>query len=90
MNKAGSGPGGAGTGPTAASATAAAQKQKALLQRVDNDVNNIVDNFTSLVNCARVFLLFIIFCDHCDNVYLIPSSRSQLFVFEAPIDFYCL
>ncbi|KAJ0982540.1 hypothetical protein J5N97_010795 [Dioscorea zingiberensis] len=53
MSKTG-GPGGAGGGPTAAAAAAAAQKQKALLQRVDGDIANIVDNFNLLVNVARV------------------------------------
>ncbi|KAF9606253.1 hypothetical protein IFM89_024074 [Coptis chinensis] len=63
MNKGGggvghSGGGGGGvqgnTGPTSAAYAAAAQKQKNLLQRVDNDINNIVDNFSYLVNVARV------------------------------------
>ncbi|PKA64712.1 Mediator of RNA polymerase II transcription subunit 22a [Apostasia shenzhenica] len=47
-------PPGAGSGPTAAAAAVAAQKQKTLLQRVDNDISNIVDNFSLLVNVARV------------------------------------
>ncbi|KAF7835843.1 mediator of RNA polymerase II transcription subunit 22a-like [Senna tora] len=46
--------GGAGSGPTAAAAVAAAQKQKTLLQRVENDIGIIVDHFTHLVNAARV------------------------------------
>ncbi|TQD82890.1 hypothetical protein C1H46_031554 [Malus baccata] len=46
----GGGLGGAGSGPTAAAAVAAAQKQKALLHRVENDITNIVDNFSQLVN----------------------------------------
>ncbi|GAB2229990.1 hypothetical protein Droror1_Dr00014246 [Drosera rotundifolia] len=56
MNKGGLGgtAGGAGSGPTAAAATAAAQKQKSLLQRVETDVSSLVDNFTFLVNVARV------------------------------------
>ncbi|KAL7219170.1 hypothetical protein ACSBR2_012277 [Camellia fascicularis] len=58
MNKGGVGGGsgsGDGGGPTsAAAAAAAAQKQKTLLQRVDNDIGNIVDNFSYLVNVARV------------------------------------
>ncbi|KAG4157512.1 hypothetical protein ERO13_D02G066500v2 [Gossypium hirsutum] len=45
---------GAGTGPTAAAAAAAAQKQKTMMQRVETDIANIVDNFTQLVNVARV------------------------------------
>ncbi|XP_019173840.1 PREDICTED: mediator of RNA polymerase II transcription subunit 22a-like [Ipomoea nil] len=53
MNKGGLGGGGAG-GPTAAAAAAAAQKQKTLLQRVDNDIGSIVDNFSFIVNVARV------------------------------------
>ncbi|KAI3446768.1 hypothetical protein Pfo_003433 [Paulownia fortunei] len=57
MNKGGVGLGGGaggGGGPTAAAAAAAAQKQKALLQRVDTDIGNLVDNFGFLVNVARV------------------------------------
>ncbi|XP_074571534.1 mediator of RNA polymerase II transcription subunit 22a-like [Curcuma longa] len=54
MNKAAVGGGGGGGGPTAAAAVAAAQKQKTLLQRVDTDVSNLVDNFSHLVNLARV------------------------------------
>lgn len=54
MNKGGAGGGG---GPTAAAALAAAQKQKTLQQRVDNDIGNIVDNFSFIVNVARVLLL---------------------------------
>lgn len=53
MNKGGAG-GGGGGGPTAAAALAAAQKQKTLQQRVDNDIGNIVDNFSFIVNVARV------------------------------------
>ncbi|MQM12468.1 hypothetical protein Taro_045396, partial [Colocasia esculenta] len=45
---------GAGSGPTAAAIAAAAQKQKSLLQRVDNDVAQIVDNFSTLLSIARV------------------------------------
>lgn len=52
--------GGAGSGPTAAAAAAAAQKQKTLLQKVESDIANIVDNFSHLVNVARV--CFIAFC----------------------------
>ncbi|PIA28718.1 hypothetical protein AQUCO_06700023v1 [Aquilegia coerulea] len=56
MNKGGGvGGGGGGSAPTTAAAyAAAAQKQKNLLQRVDNDITNIVDNFSFLVNVARV------------------------------------
>ncbi|OVA11082.1 Mediator complex [Macleaya cordata] len=54
MNKGGVGLSGGGSGPTAAAAAAAAQKQKTLLQRVDTDITNIVDNFSLLVNVARV------------------------------------
>uniref|UniRef100_A0A5B6YPM8 Putative mediator of RNA polymerase II transcription subunit 22b n=1 Tax=Davidia involucrata TaxID=16924 RepID=A0A5B6YPM8_DAVIN len=57
MNKGGGGGVGqvsGGGGPTAAAAAAAAQKQKSLLQRVDTDIGNIVDNFSLLVNVARV------------------------------------
>lgn len=52
MSKAGASS--AGSGPTAAAAASAAQKQKALLQKVDSDVTNIVDNFSYLINVARV------------------------------------
>ncbi|WOL03530.1 mediator of RNA polymerase II transcription subunit 22a [Canna indica] len=52
MNKAAMG--GGGGGPTAAAAAAASQKQKTLLQKVDTDISNIVDNFSHLVNLARV------------------------------------
>lgn len=52
MNKGGIGLGSGG--PTAAAAAAAAQKQKALSQRVDADIGNIVENFSYLVNVARV------------------------------------
>ncbi|KAK3205495.1 hypothetical protein Dsin_019541 [Dipteronia sinensis] len=45
---------GSGTGPTAVAAAAAAQKQKILMQRVETDIGNIVDNFSQLVNVARV------------------------------------
>ncbi|ESR55189.1 Mediator of RNA polymerase II transcription subunit 22b [Citrus sinensis] len=45
---------GAGSGPTAAAAAAAAQKQKTLMQRVETDIASIVDNFSQLVNVARV------------------------------------
>ncbi|XP_078174365.1 mediator of RNA polymerase II transcription subunit 22a-like [Carex rostrata] len=57
MNKAGGpsgGGGGAGSGPTASSAAAAAQKQRSLLQRLDNDISNIVDSFSLLVSVSRV------------------------------------
>jgi mediator of RNA polymerase II transcription subunit 22 len=50
MSKAGGGAGSA-PGPTAA---AAAQKQKSLLQKADADVTTLVDNFSSLINIARV------------------------------------
>lgn len=56
MNKGGVGGSGGGGGPTAAAAAAAAQKQKSLLQRVDADIGNIVDNFSFLVNVARVHI----------------------------------
>ncbi|KAM7508321.1 hypothetical protein LguiA_018774 [Lonicera macranthoides] len=55
MNKGGVGLGsGGGGGPTAAAAAQAAQKQKSLQQRVDSDIGNIVDNFSFVVNVARV------------------------------------
>ncbi|XP_059663576.1 mediator of RNA polymerase II transcription subunit 22b-like [Cornus florida] len=56
MNKGGgvgTGSGGGG-GPTFATAAAAIQKQKTLLQRLDTDIGHIVDNFSFLVNVARV------------------------------------
>ncbi|ERM93898.1 hypothetical protein AMTRI_Chr12g238480 [Amborella trichopoda] len=46
--------GGSAAGPTATAAAIAAQKQKTLLQRVDTDINNMVDNFNFLVDVARV------------------------------------
>lgn len=65
MNKAGGiamgGGGGVGSGPTTAAAAAAAQKQKALMQRVETDIAHIVDNFTHLVNVARVNFLVLSF-----------------------------
>lgn len=65
MNKGGAaglgGGAGAGSGPTAAAASAAAQKQKTLLQRVEGDIANIVDNFSHLVNVARVFYSFLLY-----------------------------
>ena len=57
---------GAGTGPTAAAAASAAQKQKTMMQRVEIDIANVVDNFTQIVNVARVNLSF--------SLNLIPSS----------------
>lgn len=59
MNKGGGSGGGmagsgGGSGPTAAAAAAALQKQKALLQRVEADITSVVDNFTQIVNVARV------------------------------------
>ncbi|KAK1660721.1 hypothetical protein QYE76_048880 [Lolium multiflorum] len=57
MSKLGGGIGGAGgtaAGPTAAAAAAAAQKQRALLQKADADVASLVDNFSALINIARV------------------------------------
>ncbi|XP_057971252.1 mediator of RNA polymerase II transcription subunit 22a-like [Malania oleifera] len=57
MNKgAGGGGGGSGggSGPTATAAASAAAKQKTLLQRAETDISNIVDNFSVLVNVARV------------------------------------
>ncbi|XP_073050454.1 mediator of RNA polymerase II transcription subunit 22a-like isoform X1 [Primulina eburnea] len=55
MNK-GVGIGGAagGGGLTSAASAAAAQKQRVLLQRVDADVEHLVDNFEYLVNVTRV------------------------------------
>lgn len=60
--------GGAGSGPTAAAAAAAAQKQKTLLQRVEGDIASIVDNFSHLVNVARVCLIS--FCNFTVWTYL--------------------
>ncbi|CAM8888329.1 unnamed protein product [Rhodiola kirilowii] len=50
----GSAASGAASGPTASAAASAAQKQKALLQRVETDIGNIVDNFSYLVAAAPV------------------------------------
>lgn len=62
MNKGGvvgtGGAGGGGSGPTAAATAAAVQKQKSLMQRVETDIANIVNNFTDLVNVARVSYSF--------------------------------
>lgn len=57
MNKGGGTGLGSVSGPTAAAAAAAAQKQKVLLQRVDTDIGNIIDNFSQLVNVARVRMM---------------------------------
>lgn len=65
MNKGGVGGGSGGGGPTASAAAAAAQKQKTLLQRVDNDIGSIVDNFSFLVNVARVLTLSVYSCIPC-------------------------
>ncbi len=54
MSKPGGGPGSTTAGPTAAAAAAAAQKQRALLQKADTDVASLVDNFSALINIARV------------------------------------
>ncbi|KAE8773387.1 mediator of RNA polymerase II transcription subunit 22a-like [Hordeum vulgare] len=54
MSKPGGSAGGAMAGPTAAAAAAAAQKQRALLQKADADVGSLVDNFSALINIARV------------------------------------
>ncbi|XP_075506533.1 mediator of RNA polymerase II transcription subunit 22a-like isoform X1 [Primulina tabacum] len=43
-----------GGGLTSAASAAAAQKQRVLLQRVDADVEHLVDNFEYLVNVTRV------------------------------------
>ena len=60
MNKGGAGGGPSGAaGPTGAAAAAAAQKQKSLQQRVDNDIGSIVDNFSIVVNVARVCMFFV-------------------------------
>lgn len=76
MNKGGVGLGsGGGGGPTAAAAAQAAQKQKSLQLRVDSDIGDIVDNFSFVVNVARVFSLALsstAFCVLC-----------QLFLFRA-------
>ncbi|XP_023155831.1 mediator of RNA polymerase II transcription subunit 22a-like [Zea mays] len=53
MSKAGDGPCSAPV-PTATVAAAAVQKQKSLLQKADADVSSLVDNFSSLINIARV------------------------------------
>ncbi|XP_020089338.1 mediator of RNA polymerase II transcription subunit 22a-like isoform X2 [Ananas comosus] len=66
--------GGAGSGPTAAAAAAAAQKQKTLLQRVDADVANIVDNFSLLINVARV--------QAADSLLKLVSELKQTAIFS--------
>ncbi|XP_028098411.1 mediator of RNA polymerase II transcription subunit 22b-like isoform X2 [Camellia sinensis] len=77
MNKGGVGGGsgsGGGGGPTSAAAAAAAQKQKTLLQRVDNDIGNIVDNFSYLVNVARV--------QAADSLLKLVSELKQTAIFS--------
>jgi mediator of RNA polymerase II transcription subunit 22 len=58
MSKAGGGPGSAqvptAAAAAAAAATAAVQKQESLLQKADAAVSSLVDNFSSLINIARV------------------------------------
>jgi mediator of RNA polymerase II transcription subunit 22 len=69
----GSGGGGGGSGPTAAAAASAAQKQKMLMQRVENDIGSIVDNFSHLVNVSRVifpcFFIFLIYIRSCGCIF---------------------
>lgn len=55
MNKGGCG----GGGPTAAAAANATQRQKTLQQRVDNDIGNIVEHFSFIVNVSRVTYLLL-------------------------------
>lgn len=79
MNRSGAGGGGGGSGPTAAAAAAAGQKQKTLLQRVDNDIGNIVDNFSFLINVARVLFscyFLLVFSISCFLV--VSTAISQL------------
>lgn len=73
MNKAGvtsGGGGGAASGPTASSAAAAAQKQRSLLQRLDNDISNIVDSFSFLVGVSRVSFSPLIPFSHFSLVFV--------------------
>ncbi|CAH9105644.1 unnamed protein product [Cuscuta epithymum] len=74
MNKGGLGSSGGGGGPTAAAAAAAAQKQKNLLQRVDNDIGSIVDNFSFIVNVARV--------QAADSLLKLVSELKQTAIFS--------
>lgn len=73
MNKGGLG-GGGGGGPTAAAAAAAAQKQKTLLQRVDNDIGSIVDNFSFIVNVARVQFISVCVFSRKQNAKFVRKS----------------
>ncbi|KVH97617.1 Mediator complex, subunit Med22 [Cynara cardunculus var. scolymus] len=75
MNKGGAGGGTSGAGgPTAAAAAAAAQKQKSLQQRVDNDIGSIVDNFSIVVNVARV--------QAADSLLKLVSELKQTAIFS--------
>ena len=76
----------AGSGPTAAAAAAAAQKQKTLVQRVEGDIANIVDNFSHLVNVARVCL--ITFCIFIVSAFfmLIKSPLHHILVISDDLD----
>lgn len=82
MNKGGLTGGGvlgssAGSGPTAA---AAAQKQKTLVQRVEGDIANIVDNFSHLVNVARVCLITFCILTVCAFSHLLMFSMLLVYV----------
>ncbi|GAU39956.1 hypothetical protein TSUD_149660 [Trifolium subterraneum] len=70
MNKGGPG----GGGPTAAAAASAAQKQKTLLQKVEGDIANIVDNFSYIVNVARV--------QAADSLLKLVSDLKQTAIFS--------
>ncbi|EFJ23739.1 hypothetical protein SELMODRAFT_102574 [Selaginella moellendorffii] len=53
MNKPGQGGGGAAA-TTAAAAAATIHRQRALLQRADADIANLIDNFAHMLKAARV------------------------------------
>ncbi|CAM8896867.1 unnamed protein product [Rhodiola kirilowii] len=70
----GSAASGAASGPTASAAASAAQKQKALLQRVETDIGNIVDNFSYLVAAAPV--------QAADSLLKLVSELKQTAIFS--------
>ncbi|XP_075506534.1 mediator of RNA polymerase II transcription subunit 22a-like isoform X2 [Primulina tabacum] len=63
-----------GGGLTSAASAAAAQKQRVLLQRVDADVEHLVDNFEYLVNVTRV--------QAADSLLKLVSELKQTAIFS--------
>ncbi|KAK9282162.1 hypothetical protein L1049_005074 [Liquidambar formosana] len=74
MNKGGVGLGSGSSGGPTAAAAAAAQKQKALLQRVETNIGNIVDNFSHLVSVGRV--------QAADSLLKLVSEFKQTAIFS--------